>query len=137
MKPSAMQAVAALISGVIFGLGLAIAQMTDPNKVLSFLNLTEGWDPSLLLVLISALLVSTIGFRLGDKSKPVLDTKYYLPTKTSIDGRLLTGAALFGLGWGLSGFCPGPAIAATATGSISIIAFVGAMIIGGKLADYA
>jgi uncharacterized membrane protein YedE/YeeE len=104
--------VAALLSGAIFGIGLAISGMTHPDKVLDFLDVTGNWDASLLLVLGGAVGVTLIAFRfILRRDAPVLDSRFYLPTATRIDARLVGGAVLFGIGWGIAGFCPGPAIA--------------------------
>lgn len=108
-------ALAALAAGLLFGLGLAVSQMANPAKVLAFLDLAGRWDPSLALVMAGALAVTIPGYRLVlRRPKPVLAAKFGLPTATAIDWRLLAGAAVFGAGWGLVGFCPGPAIASLA-----------------------
>ena len=114
--------IGALIAGTLFGAGLAIAQMTNPAKVIGFLDVTGNWDPSLAFVMGSALVVSAVAYRLR---RPTIAT----PT-AGIDGRLLGGATLFGLGWGLAGFCPGPAIASLVTGSGDVALFVVSMIAG-------
>jgi uncharacterized membrane protein YedE/YeeE len=114
--------IGALIAGTLFGAGLAIAQMTNPAKVIGFLDVAGNWDPSLAFVMGSALLVSAVAYRLRRTS---------LATPTAgIDGRLIGGATLFGLGWGLAGFCPGPAIASLITGSGDVALFVVSMIAG-------
>ncbi len=114
--------IGALIAGTIFGAGLAIAQMTNPAKVIGFLDVAGSWDPSLAFVMGSALAVSAVAYRL--RGTPIA-----APT-AGIDGRLIGGAALFGLGWGLAGFCPGPAIASLVTGSGDVALFVVSMIAG-------
>lgn len=123
------------IIGLVFGLGLVIAGMSNPAKVLNFLDFaairTGAWDASLVFVLASAIAVTFIGFRLVLKrSQPVFGEKFHLPTATDIDTRVLTGSALFGTGWGLAGLCPGPAFTALASGSPTAIAFVAAMMTG-------
>ncbi len=133
MNNAIARPIAALASGIVFGLGLAVSQMTDPNKVLSFLNLAGNWDASLLLVLLSALVVSTLGFRVTPGSSPPFDTRYHSPTKDSIDRNLILGAAIFGIGWGLGGFCPGPALAALGSGAVNVLVFVVALVIGGQI----
>lgn len=110
-----MAALAALAAGMLFGLGLAISQMANPAKVLGFLDLAGHWDPSLALVMGGALAVTLPGYRLVlRRPKPVLSASFGLPTSRTIDWRLIGGAAIFGVGWGLVGFCPGPAIVSVA-----------------------
>jgi uncharacterized membrane protein YedE/YeeE len=112
MSRAALRNLAALASGIVFGLGLSLAQMTNPDKVLNFLDLSGTWDPSLLLVLGGAVVLSALGFQqVFKRSAPLWDTLFHLPLSAAIDGQLLMGSALFGMGWGLSGYCPGPAIA--------------------------
>ncbi|HIF51384.1 MAG TPA: YeeE/YedE family protein [Thiotrichaceae bacterium] len=121
----------ALISGVIFGLGLCISRMADPNKVLNFLDVTGNWDPSLMLVMGGALAVTLITFRfILKQAHPVLTEKFQLPTKKDLDTRLILGATLFGIGWGMIGFCPGPAITAIGFGLTSPYIVVVMMLIG-------
>ncbi|GAB5388103.1 MAG: YeeE/YedE thiosulfate transporter family protein [Alphaproteobacteria bacterium] len=128
------QRITAGIAGLLFGLGLALSQMTDPAKVLGFLTLGPDWDPSLALVMAGALMTTFIGYRLTWRRKaPLLGSRFHLPTNTRIDRRLVIGAALFGLGWGLVGLCPGPALAglpvSLLTGAFpKLAAFVAAMI---------
>jgi len=120
-----------LFAGALFGLGLAISGMVDPAKVIGFLNVAGDWDPTLAFVMGGALLVSIPAFRLSFKRpRPVLADEFELPAKKDVDTRLLGGSALFGIGWGLSGFCPGPAVTALATGLTPVFAFVVAMIAG-------
>ncbi|HNI61018.1 MAG TPA: YeeE/YedE family protein [Pseudomonadota bacterium] len=123
--------VTSLLLGFLFGTGLLVSGMTNPQKVQDFLDFTGTWDPSLSLVLGGALLVSLISFPLIVKrEKPVLGQKFHLPTAKDIDAKLVIGAALFGTGWGLSGFCPGPAMVSLSTGSTSAMIFVVAMLLG-------
>ena len=123
-----------LISGVIFGIGLVISGMTNPLKVLGFLNITRGldnWDPSLIFVMGGAILAFTpFFFLLKDKEVSALGVKIELPEKQNIDKKLLIGTALFGVGWGLVGLCPGPAIAALATFDPIVIIFLVSMAAG-------
>ncbi len=120
-----------LFAGALFGLGLAISGMVDPQKVIGFLDVAGDWDPTLAFVMGGALLVTIPAFRLIFKRpRPVLADEFELPTKKGLDTRLLGGSALFGVGWGLSGFCPGPAVTALATGLTPVFAFVVAMIAG-------
>lgn len=106
----------ALLAGLIFGFGLCVSQMVDPREIMGFLDIASGnWDPSLLLVMSSALAVVSIGYRLALKNgKPVLDQKFHLPTNTKIDSKLIIGAILFGIGWGLIAYCPGPIVTSLA-----------------------
>lgn len=121
----------ALVSGLIFGFGLALAGMTDPQKVLGFLDIAGNWDASLLLVLGGAVSVTTIGFRLVfRRSAPVFDANFHLPHRNSIDKPLVFGSILFGTGWGISGYCPGPAIALLAAPGRETLVFLPAMIAG-------
>ena len=120
-----------LFAGALFGLGLAVSGMVDPQKVIGFLDVADDWDPTLAFVMGGALLVTIPAFRLIFKRpRPVLADEFELPTKKDVDTRLLGGSALFGVGWGLSGFCPGPAVTALATGLTPVFAFVAAMIAG-------
>jgi len=121
--------------GLIFGLGLVIAGMSDPAKVLNFLDLaaipTGGWDPSLAFVMAGAIAVTFIGFRLVlQRHQPIFGGKFHLPTATDIDARIIAGPAIFGVGWGLAGFCPGPAFTALTTGGGAALMFVTAMMVG-------
>ena len=121
----------ALMSGLLFGLGLIISGMVNPAKVVGFLDLAGNWDPSLILVMGGGVTVTTAIFWLVlRRQRPLFETKFYLPTKADLDGRLLSGAALFGIGWGLAGLCPGPALTGLATLEPSVVLFVGAMLIG-------
>ena len=126
---------AALVSGLVFGVGLAISGMTQPTKVLGFLDVlgfaTGRWDPTLAFVMIGALAVAAPGFLLTRRrARPLFATIAAWPSKREIDRPLLAGAVLFGIGWGLVGLCPGPAIANLATFSPRIVAFVVAMAVG-------
>jgi len=115
----------ALLSGIIFGLGLSLSQMTNPNKVINFLDITGQWDPSLAFVMMGALLVTFISFRVVLKRPdPVLEESFHLSKRTDIDKPLLVGAAIFGIGWGISGYCPGPAVANLGAGSIEALVMV-------------
>lgn len=121
----------AFLSGLLMTAGIAISAMIDPNKVLGFLHLGPQWDPSLAFVMGGALAVFLPGFWLLSKRRaPVCDTEFHLPKSSAIDKPLVVGAALFGLGWGLAGYCPGPAIAALTSGSMGTLVFVAMMVIG-------
>ncbi len=120
-----------LFAGTLFGLGLAISGMVDPAKVIGFLDVAGDWDPTLAFVMGGALLVTIPAFRLILKRpRPVLADKFELPTNKDVDARLLGGSALFGIGWGLAGFCPGPAVTALASGLTLVFVFVAAMVVG-------
>ena len=122
---------ASLVCGLLFGAGLALAGMTRPQKVLGFLDVAGHWDPSLLFVLGGAVVLATVGFRLVlRRSSPVLESSFDLPAAKAIDGKLIAGALIFGLGWGLSGYCPGPAIALLAAPNIEALYFLPAMVAG-------
>ncbi len=128
------QNLVALAAGLLFGLGLGFAQMIDPQRVIGFLDLFGTWDPTLAFVMGGAVLVTLISFRfILRRPHPLLNRKFFLPTRNDIDRPLVLGAALFGLGWGLGGYCPGPAIAALGLGSANPVLFVVAMIAGSLL----
>ena len=117
---------AAMGAGFLFGIGLWVSGMANPKKVLGFLDLTGAWDASLMLVMGSAVAVTLVGFR-------IYKAKFELPTRKDIDLPLVAGSALFGIGWGIAGYCPGPALTALSTLSMESIVFVSAMIAGGWL----
>lgn len=122
---------AALASGALFGIGLAMSGMTDARRVLGFLDLFGDFDPTLLFVLGGAVLTTGVAFRFVlHRGKPVLASTFHLSNLRRIDSRLLTGAAIFGVGWGLAGYCPGPALAGLGIASREALWFVPAMIIG-------
>ena len=126
-----MRMLVALFAGTLFGLGLAVSGMMNPAKVIGFLDVTGKWDPTLAFVMGGALLVTVPAFRLIlNRPRPLLAGGFELSEKNTLDSRLLGGAALFGVGWGLSGFCPGPAVAALVTGLAPVLAFVAAMLAG-------
>lgn len=123
--------IVAFAAGLIFAAGLALAGMTQPGKVIGFLDFTGRWDPSLAFVMGGAVLTTAVLFRLAwRRPKPVFAQRFQLPVKITLDGRLIGGAALFGVGWGLAGYCPGPAIASVGTGAASVGVFMIAMIVG-------
>ncbi len=134
MSRTSLRNLAALVCGVVFGLGLSLAQMTNPDKVLNFLDLRGAWDPSLLLVLGGAVLLSSAGFALLRRRRtPLWDTQFHLPLAKTIDRPLLIGSALFGMGWGLSGYCPGPAIASLGFANPEALWVVPSMVAGAAL----
>lgn len=131
MAPNVLRAAAALVSGLVFGLGLAVSGMMNPAKVIGFLDIAGDWDPTLAFVMVGALLVAVPAYRfIPRRGRPVLEEEFSLPKKKAIDASLLGGSALFGVGWGLVGFCPGPALAALGTGLLPVFAFVAAMLAG-------
>jgi uncharacterized membrane protein YedE/YeeE len=131
MASGALRVIAALVSGLVFGLGLAVSGMMNPAKVIGFLDVTGDWDPTLAFVMIGALLVAVPAYRfIPKRPRPVLEEGFDLPKKQAVDRPLVLGSALFGIGWGLVGFCPGPALAALGTGLAPVLAFVAAMLAG-------
>jgi uncharacterized membrane protein YedE/YeeE len=127
-------AVFALGAGFVFGTGLWLSGMANPRKVLDFLDITGNWDPSLMLVMGGAVAVTLVGFRLVlSRGKPLFEEHFDVSMKNSIDAPLVAGAAIFGAGWGIAGYCPGPAVTALSTLSTESIVFVAAMLVGGFL----
>lgn len=123
--------------GVIFGTGIVVSGMANPAKVINFFDVAGTWDPSLAFVMGGALITTAIGYRLVfGRSRPLFEGKFMLPTARNLDARLIGGSAVFGIGWGIAGFCPGGALPALGTGRIDVIAFVGAMLIGIFAARY-
>ncbi len=124
----------ALLSGVLFGAGMNVSGMVDPANIFAFLDITGEWDPSLAFVMGGALLVFApfYHFIIKPRSKTVDGNAFSLPTNTKIDHKLILGASIFGLGWGIGGICPGPAVASLGEGSITIILFIATMMIGMK-----
>ena len=121
----------ALLSGLVFGLGLMVSGMANPAKVLGFLDLAGAWDPSLALVMAGAILVGFFAFLVAKKrTRSFIGAEMKLPTASAIDRRLLTGSALFGAGWGVAGFCPGPGLVALGMGEPKALVFVAAMLVG-------
>lgn len=123
--------ISAFATGLLFGLGLLVSGMANPAKVLAFLDLSGNWDPSLAFVMGGAVVVSALGYRLAvGRGGAVLDGPLKVPERRDVDGRLLGGSALFGVGWGLVGLCPGPAIVGLALGAKPLLVFVPAMLAG-------
>ncbi len=120
-----------LFAGALFGLGLTISGMVNPAKIIGFLDFAGDWDPTLAFVMGGALLVTIPAFHLIlRRPRPILADNFDLPTKKEVDSRLLAGSAIFGIGWGLAGFCPGPAVTAMASGLAPVFVFVAAMVAG-------
>jgi uncharacterized membrane protein YedE/YeeE len=125
--------------GLIFGFGLLLSGMSNPAKVLNFLDLggiaTGAWDPSLAFVMVGAIAVAFVGFRLVlRRSRPIFAGRFHMPTRRELDARIVAGPAIFGIGWGLAGFCPGPALTALGFGTTAAVIFVVAMFVGMWLA---
>jgi uncharacterized protein len=123
--------VLAVATGALFALGLALAGMTVPAKITAFLDVTGHWDPALAFVMVGAIAVyAPIARRVRDHPAPWFDRRYHWPTPRAIDARLVAGAAVFGIGWGISGYCPGPALVSLVAGALPVLVFVGAMLAG-------
>jgi uncharacterized membrane protein YedE/YeeE len=121
----------AFVTALIFGVGLVLSGMTLPSKVLGFLDVAGSWDPSLMVVMLGAVLVHSVSYRFITKRKsPVLTTGFQIPTRRDIDWKLILGSAIFGMGWGLGGFCPGPALVGLASGKTPVLVFAGSMVLG-------
>ncbi|MFN3017594.1 DUF6691 family protein [Vibrio coralliilyticus] len=130
--------ISALVSGLLFGIGMALSGMTNPENVIGFLDVTGTWNPSLVLVLGGALLIfaPAYHFLIKPQAKALSGDVLSLPTKVQLDSKLIYGAALFGVGWGLAGICPGPAITSLAFGNLDIAIFIASMVSGSLLAKY-
>ena len=126
-----MTVLASLLAGLVFGLGLIVSGMADPAKVLGFLDLAGAWDPSLALVMAGAIAVGGLAFAVAKRrTVSFLGAAMKLPTSRDIDRRLLIGSVLFGIGWGVAGFCPGPGLVALGMGEVKALVFVVAMLLG-------
>ena len=131
MKSAFAGFIASAVAGAVFAVGLGISGMTNPAKVVGFLDVAGAWDASLAFVMMGAIAVHFVAYRLiRRRTAPLLDSTFHLPTRRDIDGRLVAGAALFGIGWGLGGFCPGPALVTAAGGEGTALLFVLGMTIG-------
>ena len=132
-----MTKLSSLISGIVFGLGLTISGMVNPEKVLGFLNIFNAWDPSLMFVMIGAILIfSPLHFIFKRKSRPIFAKNFVISSKTNIDKNLIIGAIMFGAGWGLAGLCPGPAISAISFLNTDVYLFVLFMFVGFYLGNF-
>lgn len=119
------------LAGAIFGVGLLVSGMTRPAKVVGFLDLVGPWDPSLAFVMLGAIGVHALAYRVVARMpRPLWSARWALPTRRDVDWRLFTGAALFGAGWGLTGYCPGPALTSVVSGAATTMTFTGAMLVG-------
>lgn len=126
----------ALLSGLLFGLGLSLGGMTEPAVVLGFLDIFGQWDPCLAFVMAGAVVTAAIGYRLVlRRPHPLVAETFQIPTSRTIDARLIGGAALFGIGWGIAGYCPGPALASIGAGDASLLLLVTSMLAGWWLAS--
>lgn len=124
-------ALAALVVGFVFALGLGISGMTQPQKVIGFLDLFGNWDPSLIFVMVGAILVHFVTYKLiRRRNSPLLSTQWHVPTKKEITPALIVGSFIFGVGWALGGFCPGPAVTSLASFDIKVFQFVVSMLVG-------
>jgi uncharacterized membrane protein YedE/YeeE len=131
VSASHKQALAAGFSGLLFGVGLVISGMTDPNKVLGFLDVFGAWDGSLMWVMAGAIGVHAVAYRwIRRRPAPLFDAAFRVPTRRDLDGRLLLGAAVFGVGWGLGGYCPGPSVVSLASLRAGVVVFVAALAVG-------
>lgn len=126
-----MTRLAACLIGLVFGTGIALSGMMNPAKVLNFFDVAGNWDPSLACVMAGALGVTALGYRVVFRApRPLLDDRFHLPKASAIDARLIGGAAVFGIGWGIAGFCPGGALPALGTGRGDVALFVTALLAG-------
>lgn len=137
MAQNIMKIITPLLAGILFGLGLLISGMTDPAKVRGFLDLFGNWQPALIAVMVSAILVFAIAYALSNKMRqPWFHAIFHRPRLTQIDARLIMGAALFGIGWGMVGLCPGPALVNIMTGQEDILIFILALLVGNRIAYF-
>ena len=137
MNNKVMKMITPLLAGVLFGLGLLVSGMTNPEKVRGFLDVFGDWQPALIAVMVSAIVVFAIAYALSNKMKqPWFHSVFHKPSLTRLDARLITGAALFGIGWGMVGLCPGPALLNIMTGQEDILLFVVALLVGNRIAHF-
>lgn len=126
-----MRLISTYLIGLIFGVGISISGMVNPAKVLNFFDVAGTWDPSLIFVMGGALIVTFLGYRIVlRRPAPLIDVKFHLPNNARVDARLLGGSALFGVGWGIAGFCPGGALPALGTGQSDVVLFVASLVAG-------
>ncbi|GKX35566.1 MAG: transporter [Rhizobiaceae bacterium MnEN-MB40S] len=132
-----MKLIATYLIGVVFGVGISISGMANPAKVLNFFDIAGEWDPSLILVMGGALLTTYVGYKLVfGRNAPIYESHFYLPGSRNIDAKLIVGSAVFGIGWGISGFCPGGALPALGTGRWEVFVFTIALVAGIFLARF-
>lgn len=137
MNRNAMKMISPLLAGVLFGLGLLVSGMNNPEKVRSFLDVFGAWQPALMAVMASAIAIFAIANAFSTKMKqPWFHTIFHKPSLTAVDTRLLVGSGLFGIGWGLVGLCPGPALLNIMTGQEDILIFVAALLVGNRMAHF-
>ena len=123
--------IASLLSGLLFGFGLIVSVMSNPARVLNFLDFSANWDATLAFVMGGAIAIAAPGiYWVRKRNKPLFADSFDIPTSKVIDSKLITGSAMFGIGWGISGFCPGPAVVAIASLQSDVLLFVGAMVVG-------
>ena len=126
-----MKSVFALLTGLVFGTGIAVSGMMDPSKVLNFFDIARSWDPSLAFVMGGALFVTFVGYRLAwRRHAPLFAGRFQVPSSAVVDGKLIGGSAIFGIGWGVAGFCPGAAIPALGTGRWEVALFLASVVAG-------
>lgn len=137
MTHKVMKIVAPFLAGILFGLGLLVSGMTNPEKVRGFLDLFGNWQPALMAVMVSAIAVFAVAYALSNKMKqPWFHSVFHKPSLTRLDARLITGAALFGIGWGMVGLCPGPALLNIMTWQEDILIFILALLVGNRVAHF-
>lgn len=137
MSNNVMKMVTPLLAGVLFGLGLLVSGMTNPEKVRGFLDVFGDWQPALMAVMVSAIAVFTMAYAFSHKMKqPWFHSVFHKPSLTRLDARLITGASLFGIGWGMVGLCPGPALLNIMTGQEDILIFILALLVGNRVAHF-
>jgi uncharacterized membrane protein YedE/YeeE len=134
---SSAQYLVALVSGLLFGVGLALSEMINPRRVLAFLDVLGDWDPTLAFVMIGAIPISALAYvMLRGRQSPAFDTKFRIPDRTDINARLIAGALLFGIGWGIGGYCPGPIVAMLSLQWREPVVFLTAFLAGSQLCSY-
>ena len=137
MSYKVMRLITPFVAGIVFGLGLLLSGMSNPEKVRGFLDIFGDWQPALMAVMVAAIAVFALAYAFSNKMKaPRFHTIFHRPSLTQLDNRLIMGAALFGIGWGMVGLCPGPALLNIMTGQEDILIFIVALLIGNRIAHY-